>query len=174
MKHKGFTLIEILISVGIIAIVGAVISQSFFSIVRSNVKNELVQSVKQNGDVALDIMTRMIRNAHSVTSTCDTTGTTSSSITILNPNGNTSRFECFLDGTVARIASVSATKTEFLTNRNVSLGQDCVSALTFVCTMQANQKAQVQITFSLGQVGTPVNQYEQTSATFQATTAIRQ
>lgn len=173
-QQRGLTLIEILVSVGIIALVGIVISQGFFSIVRTNVKNELIKDVKENGDVALDVMTRMIRNSSSVTTTCSQSGTTTSSITILNPNGLSSTFTCALDSGIARIASVSASKTEYLTSRNVALGTNCTNALTFVCTSLANQKTSIKINFQLRQVGNSPDQFERVSDVFQSTVITRQ
>lgn len=172
--RQGFTLMEVLVSVGIIAIVGTVIAQSFFTMVRTNVKSELINNVKQNGDFSLDVMSRMVRNASSVTTTCSAAGTTTPSLTILNPNSYTTTFTCQLDGAVARIASVSAMRTEYLTSRNVSLGVDCTGTLTFVCTSLSNQKTQVQILFNLSQVGMPTDQFEKGNVTFQSTVTTRQ
>lgn len=173
MKN-GFTLMEILVSVGIIAIVGTVIAQSFFSMVRTNIKSELLNNIKQNGDFAVDVMSRMLHNAASVTTTCATTGTTTQSLAIQNSDGFTTTFSCVLDTNVARIASTSGSKTEYLTNRNVSLGVDCTNKLTFVCTSLPNQKTQVQVLFTLGQVGIPADQFEKASTAFQSTVISRQ
>lgn len=172
--RQGFTLMEILVSVGIIAIVGTVIAQSFFSMVRTNIKSELLNNIKQNGDFAVDVMSRMMRSAASVTTTCTSTGTTTQSLAIQNADGFTTTFNCVLDGNVARIASTSGSKTEYLTNRNVSLGADCTNTLTFVCTALPNQKTQVQVLFTLGQVGTPADQFEKASTSFQTTVVTRQ
>lgn len=172
--RKGFTLIEVLVSVGIIAIVGAVIAQSFFTMVRTNVKTELLNTMKQNGDFSLNVMSRMIRNANAVTTTCASTGTTTSSLSLLNTDGKSTQFRCQMDGSVARVASVSGTKTEYLTGRNVTLGIDCTNALTFVCTSSASQRTQVQILFRLSQLGTPIDQFEKGSTQFQTTVVTRQ
>ena len=171
---SGFTLIEVLVSVGIIALVGIVLSQGFFSMVRTNVMTELIKDVKQNGDVALDVMTRMVRNASAVTTVCSDSGTTTGSITIQNPNSYTTTFQCVLDSGVARIASVSAVKTEYLTSRNVALGVDCTNALTFVCTSLPVQKIGIKISFRLGQTGNSPDQFERVSDVFQATVTTRQ
>lgn len=171
---KGFTLMEILVSVGIIAIVGVVVAQSFFSVVRTNVKSERINAVKQDGDVALDVMNRMIRNAVSVTSTCSAGGSTLSSLSIVNPDGLSTQFRCELDGTIARIASVGGTKTEYLTGSNVTLGSDCTGTLTFVCTSTTSQKSSIEILFTLSQAGTAPDQFEKASTAFQATVLTRQ
>lgn len=165
---------EILVSVGIIAIVGTVVAQSFFTILRTNVKSERMNSVKQDGDVSLDVMTRMIRNALEVTSTCSIAGSTLDSLSITNPDGYSTLFRCELDGAITRIASVGGMKTEYLTSSNVSLGADCANKLTFVCTSLAVQKIEVQVLFTLAQAGTPQDQFEKASSSFQATVLTRQ
>lgn len=171
---RGFTLMELLVSVGIIAIVGVVVAQSFFSVVRTNVKSERINAVKTDGDIALDVMSRMIRNAASVTSTCSSAGSTLSSLSIVNPDGLSTQFRCELDGAISRIASVGGTKTEYLTGSNVTLGPDCTGRLTFVCTSTSSQKNNIQILFTLAQPGTAVDQFEKASTSFQATVLTRQ
>lgn len=171
---KGFTLIEILVSLGLISLVGVLIAQVFFTSVRTSVKTEILQETKESGDFALDVMARMIRNAASVTTVCSSSGTTTSSLTILNPNSFTTTFGCAIVGDAARIASVSATKTEFLTSESVTLGADCpASSLSFVCTALDNGKTSVKISFSLAQKGTPVSQFEKASTAFQTTVTTR-
>ena len=171
---RGFTLIEILVSVGIIAIVGSVIAQSFFSMVRTNVKTNLLTTVKQNGDFSLNVVSRMIRNATSVTTICSSGGTTTSSLSLLNNDGNSTTFNCQMDGTIARIASISATRTEYLTNKNVTLGNSCTDTLTFICTVYGDEKKEIQVLFTLSQLGAPEGQFEKASTAFQTTIVTRQ
>ena len=175
MKNiSGFTLMEVLVSVGIVAILGIVIVQTFFTTVRTSRKTEITRDVKQNGDFALDVMSRMVRSARMVTTVCSTNGTQTPTITIVNPDNYTTTFGCVVDGAVSRIASTSGLRTEYLTSRNVSLGVDCTNALTFICTGLASQKTSVQIKFTLGQVGTPVDQFEKGSSNFQTSVVTRQ
>ena len=172
--HSGFTLIELLVGVGLIALVGIFVSQIFFTTVRTSVKSELLKETKQSGDLALDVISRMIRNAASVTTACSESGTALSAISIKNPDSFITTFGCTPDASNARISSTSGTKTEFLTTGNVSLGADCASStLTFVCTALATQRTSVKITFSLTQVGTPVDQFEKASTSFQTTVTTR-
>ena len=174
-KKGGFTLLEIMVSIGIVAIMGVLISQVFFTTTRSNTKAELLKNIKQNGDFSVDIMGRMIRNANAITTTCAETGSTTSSIALSNPDGGSTAFGCLLDGTVMRIASTSAGRTDYLTNSGLTLGgTDCNGAsLSFVCTAPAGQPTTVAITFSLAQKGTPADQFDRASASFQTTAAIR-
>lgn len=171
----GFTLLEIMVSIGIVAIVGLLISQVFFTTTRTNSKTEVLKNIKQNGDFSLERVTDLVRNAREITSTCAEGGTTAASITFTNPDGGSTALGCLLDGTVTRIASVSAGSTDYLTDSALTLGgADCNAAsLTFVCTAPAGQPATVAITFSLAQKGTPPDQFDRASASFQTTVAIR-
>src|SRR5574341_1852665 len=132
----GFTLLEVLVAIGIMALVGTLIAQVFFTTTRSNTKVEITKDVKQSGDFAVEVMSRIIRNAVSITTVCAESGTTTSTITVTNLDERETTFGCLLDGTVTRIASTSGTRTDYLTPTNVTLGgANCgTSSLSFVCT----------------------------------------
>ncbi len=173
---KGFTLLELLISVTIIAGLSLLIAQSFFTTTRSNTKTEIIKDVKQNGDVGLGLMVNMIRASTQVGSLCAASGTTSSSLAIKNPDGGTTTFGCVFDSGVSRIASSSAA-IDYLTSTNVTLGgsacADAAMSLQFTCTSAASGGTTVKITFSLSQKGTPVNLFEKGQASFQTTVGLR-
>ncbi len=67
-KEKGFTLIEILMVVFLLGIIVVIGSNLFFSILKGASKAEITKEVKQNGDYALAVMERHLRNASSVES----------------------------------------------------------------------------------------------------------
>lgn len=173
--QSGFTILELIVSVGAIALMSMVLSQVFFSTLRTNTKTELLKDVKQNGDIAQETMVRMIQNAISVTSPCDAIGTESTSIDILNPDGATTTLGCALDGTVTRLASSSASNTYYLSSSNVSLGGTtcATSTIEFVCVGGAGRQSTVTISFSLAQKGTPVDQFEKASGAFQTSVTTR-
>lgn len=102
----GFTLIEILVSVTLIGIIGAISSQVFISGFKSQYKSEIIKEVKQNGDYALSVIERMVRNAadFSPDQLCNQDEST---LSIVNPDGYTTIFNC--DATNYNISSVSAT-----------------------------------------------------------------
>lgn len=175
-KQKyGFTLIEILVTITIIASVSVLIAQVFFTTTRVNTKTELLKDVKQNGQYALDVMSRMIRSAAGVTSECLAAGVPSKTITIKNANGDSTTFGCFYDSgnSVARIASVSAftAQSQNLTSQNVTLGgascADDAMTLRFTCTSSSDEPSKVAISFSLSQKGTPTDQFEKSSIQYQ-------
>lgn len=171
----GFTLLEVLVAVGVVGVASVLIAQVFFATTRSNTKTELLKNVKQNGDFAVGVVNRLIRNATAITTACSTTGTTTTTISLTNPDGNTTTLGCLLDGAVTRIASVSATATDYLTDSALTLGGSACngSSLSFVCTTPSGQPTTVTVSFTLSQKGTPVAQFEKSSASFQTTVAIR-
>jgi prepilin-type N-terminal cleavage/methylation domain-containing protein len=153
-SHAGFTLLETLIAITIAGSVGILIAQVFFTTTRANSKTEILKDVRQNGTYAVGIMERMVRSALRVETTCSDTGTEVNDITILNPDGNTTTFGCYEDGTVTRIASTSATNArEYLTSSSLTLGSDSCAdtamSLSIVCTASADQSSKVNISFSL-------------------------
>ncbi len=173
---KGFTLLEILVSVTIIAGLSILIAQAFFTTSRSNTKTEILKEVKQNGDIALGLMSRMIRESSQITSVCATAGTTSTSISVKNPDSGITTFGCSLDSAVTRIASSSGV-TDFLTSASVTLGgtgcTDAAMTLQFVCTALPGGGNTVKISFTLSQQGTPVALFQRAQSTFQTTVGVR-
>ncbi len=177
VKHsdrRGFSLLEVLVSVGIIAFLGTTLTQILFSITRSSAKTEVLKDVKQNGEFSLQLMERYIRNARTITSTCTASGTSLDSLSFVNPDGGTTSFYCLSDGKAIRIASSSASGVQFLTSNSVTLGASCAtSSLVFVCTASDDVPKSIHISFQLAQIGTPVDQFEKAGANFQTTILLR-
>lgn len=169
---KGFTLIEIIISLGIVAVLGLTISQIFISTVRTNTKTEILKEVKQNGEFAMETMVRMMQSAERITSAC--TGATTNSITILNPDGFSTTFGCVATGNLLRVASTSAS-TLYLTSASVTLGgSNCGSStLAFTCTSALGLPSTVIISMDVAQAGATPDQFEQASASFQTSVNTR-
>lgn len=188
-ENKGFTFIELLVTVGIIIVLTTVVAQILFSTIRSNTKSEVIREVKQNGDIAIDIMSRMMQQSLSVSvpppASCKDISVTpavqdsSGSITLTNIDSGSTTFECRMDDAhgVLRIASVSASETQYLTSQNLTLpGVDCnddPARLQFLCTSVAGKPSTVTLSFSLKQRGDPRNQYEKAQYSFQTTVHMR-
>lgn len=165
-KMRGFSLIEIIISVGVLAVVGTLLSHVFFTTTRTATKTDRVNDIKENGEFAIEIMTRLIRNAKSIDSS-NCTGSSTNTLLINNPEGTITTFSCPNN----RIASESVSLTEYLTNENVSA--DC-STLLFTCLSQPGAPPTVNISFSLDQVGpTPIDQFERARRSFQTSVTLR-
>jgi prepilin-type N-terminal cleavage/methylation domain-containing protein len=166
---NGFTLLEMLVSIVIIALLSIVLSQVFISTLRSNAKTEVLKEVKQSGDTAIDTLTRMVQNAQSVTCT------TNQSVAIVNPDGDTSTIACAQVSGNTRLASSSSTMTEYLSSASVSLGgTDCASStLHFTCATVSGLPTNVAVSFTLSQAGTVGDQFEKASESFQTSVSMR-
>lgn len=179
---QGFTLLELIVSVAAIALVSVVLSQVFFSTLRTNTKTEILKEVKQNGELVIGNMTRMVQNAQTIqniATVCSDTGVAAQTLTLTNPDQGTTTVGCREDivsgATITRIASTSASATIYLTGSNVTLGgTTCAqSSLQFVCKGGTGIPSTVSITFSLAQSGTPYDQFEKSSALFQTSVTMR-
>lgn len=161
----GFTLIEVLMVVFLLGIVVVIGSNLFFSILKGASKAEVEKEVKQNGDYAMNVMERMVRNAQNCSEA-------SGILTITNPDGNWSEFKCLPDEGVTKIASESALGTGYLTGKNVTLGTSCPGSLSFSCD-QTKTPPVVNISFDLSQKGTVTRPEEKAQIHFQTTVGLR-
>jgi len=173
--QNGFTLLEMVVSLAIISIVSLVLSQVFILALRTNTKTEVLKDVKQNGEIAMETMVRMIQSAEQVTSACSDTGATLSSLVIVNDDGGVTTLGCSVDGTSTRISSTSAQGTSYLTSGNVTLGDSsCAGAtLLFTCYGASGVPTSVTISFSLSQAGVGGQAFEQSNESFQTTATMR-
>jgi prepilin-type N-terminal cleavage/methylation domain-containing protein len=168
---KGFTLVEMLFVILVLGIVINLGSNLLFTILRGATKVELEKEVKQNGDYAMNVMERMVRNARRV----DSCG--SGSLQIDNPDGGTTTFLCLYDEGAGKIASQSgAFPAQALTGKEVTVasGSDCTtSSLSFACTSLPQVPQTVDIFFTLwaGTAGGAPEQRAQVS--FQTTVSLR-
>lgn len=62
-SSKGFTLIELVATMGILLIVSIIVGNVYFTALRGASKTDTLSTVRQNGEVALSIMTKAIRHA---------------------------------------------------------------------------------------------------------------
>ncbi len=177
MKN-GFTLLEILISVGILAVATTLIVQVLFTTTRVNTKTGLVSDVKQNGEFALDSMERAIRASTSIPGFCELGATSTTSALITDANNNSITYACVSDGTAARIASVSSTGIRYLTSANVTISDSgspgCDdSTLIFSCPDSNGIASPLTIRFTLVQLGATTSAFAAARSTFETTVSIR-
>lgn len=155
-KKQGFTLIEVLMIVFIMGIVAVIGGNMLFSIMKGTSKAEITKEVKQNGDYAIGVMERMIRNAQN----CKSNG----GVTIKNPDGKFTNFFCETVAGATRIASNSGV---FLTSDNVT-ASNCI----FSCDATKTPPI-VNISFDLSQKGTDLRPEEKAQVRFQRTVSLR-
>lgn len=160
LKTKGFTLIEILVVISILAIIVAIGSMSFFGLLKGSRKSKTMTLVKQNGNYALGVMAKMVRNAREVTSIC---GGSDDSITILNPDGNETTFDCGSETISSNSANIVSDQVRIDPG---SCSFDCQSGGLVYPDV-------VTISFTLKQAGDPTRPEEQASIDFETRVTLR-
>lgn len=71
INKKGFTLIEVLVSVAIIGVLVTMAATIFINTVRSAKKADIINEARQNASLVLDSLQRDVRNASSATISAD-------------------------------------------------------------------------------------------------------
>lgn len=188
-RFSGFTLLELLVSAGVLALVSVIIVQVIFTTVRMSARAELLKEMKQTGSVSMETVKRMIQNAKRITSACD--GTPQSTLTFSNFDGGETELRCAQDTSyggydVYRIASYSAalSSTEYLSSGNVTLvtnsgvagcGADNSpdAAFYFICLPDDTNHVTVTAVFRVRQQNTVTGIFEGDAETFQSTTVTR-
>jgi prepilin-type N-terminal cleavage/methylation domain-containing protein len=167
-KNKGFTLVEILVSIGLLAIVATVGSNMFFTTFRSSAKTKALTTVKQNGDYALSIMERTIRGAEEVieNSDGDICEQSMNKVKLKNLDGSEIEFACLDEGTATGYIASDSSR---LVSTEVKL-----DACSFGCSSEGEFYPQaVNIDFTLSQAADEVRLEERASAEFETTVTTR-
>lgn len=171
---KGFTLIEMLVMVAIMVTVGSLAAIIFFTTLKGASKSDVIREVKQNGEYALSVMERMIRNAKSIEAVgnCLVKGGCSSGIgtclKIKNPDNQTTTFMMEPVGSLLKIAANSG---NYLTNDKVKLVSP--PGLIFICTANSGKPDVVTIRFTLSQAASSARPEETASIPFETTVSLR-
>ncbi len=63
---KGFTLVEVLVVIGVLSIIGVIVLTIFSRSLRGSNKAQILSSIKQNGQVVLENMDKTFRSADNV------------------------------------------------------------------------------------------------------------
>jgi prepilin-type N-terminal cleavage/methylation domain-containing protein len=180
-KYHGFTLIEVLVSVVIIAILGVVIMQSFVTTIKTSAKTEIIKDVKQNGDFVIDIITRKIHNAVSmncsdsnklVLTTRDAANINVVTEYSASENAGTCRIQA-----VETVGSNPSTTT-YLSSQNLTLGTTLCSTRFQIpangCLIIAGTHSRATFEFSLTKKPTAnaFANYENSAQKFSATVSL--
>lgn len=100
-RLRGFTLIEILVSLMIFAILAVVANQILFTTLRGTSKSEVEARVRGEGNYALSVMERALHSSRGIVS-CS-----SNKVEYLDEQGLRAKFICFTSGD-SKVASGSA------------------------------------------------------------------
>ncbi|MFZ2024959.1 MAG: prepilin-type N-terminal cleavage/methylation domain-containing protein [Microgenomates group bacterium] len=178
--RSGFTLLELLVSAGVLSLVSVIIAQVIFTTVRLSARTEMMKEMKQNGGMAMDVVKRMIQNAKEISMVCD--GAPRSVLTMTNYDGGETTISCekdavYADYDIFRIASYSSTlqTTTHLSSGNVTLvttgGEASCgvadtegASLYFTCT----DDTFITVLFRLRQRNTATGIFEGEQETFQS------
>ncbi len=185
---KGFTLLELLVSIGVLGLISAVIAQIIFTTVKMNQKTENIKEMKQTAAGAMETMVRMIQSSSDILSVCD--GSAIETLDIVNPGGGQTTFKCLKDTAygsinIFRIASVGADLSQtYLTSGNVGLvkpngyagchvspGVD--PSLWFTCSSVSGKTKSVNIYFRIRPKNISTSTWEETENLFQSTVVTR-
>ncbi len=161
-KELGFTLIEIVVVVGVLGIIVIFGASLFFTILRSSTKTRILAEVKQNGNFAMGVMERMIRNAKRIEGG-------GASITIVNPDNGVTVFSCEDIGGELKLASNSAS----LVAEDKVRVNDCAGVFSVTFGEAGLNPDKVTIDFTLLQSGTPTRVEEQASINFRTKITLR-
>lgn len=158
--QKGFTLVEMVVSIGIFSVVIIMGTLMMVSTIRASKKASAVALVRNEGTSALNIMTSYIRYASAATCT------STSSITITPSNGGQIIFNC---GTVDNVNYYIASNSARLTSGNVN-----VSSCSIFPNCEPNTSVtSIDIYFSLTKTGTSLPIEQTASSDFGTTVVLR-
>jgi prepilin-type N-terminal cleavage/methylation domain-containing protein len=175
LTRSGFTLMETLVSLGVLAIIVLVTISTFLTVMVKQSKVEVVKAVESDGKYAMRLMLFMIRNCRDILEntagqTCPGGATSMSSIKIQNPDDGETEFFC-ASGHIASASAFPDGATEYyeLTSSEVSL-VDC----NFSCTPgEFNKPDKVEIGFTLSQAGSSGRVEEEASLDFHSAVTTR-
>lgn len=141
-KQKAFTLLELLVTSSITALLMLVISSLFITFLATAYKSRISQNLRESGNNAMTQMVEMIRSASEVSSACNQDQPLDY-IDIVNQDG----LNTIIKEEDNRIASISANSKFYLTESN--LNPDYVSNLIFTCYPTPEGKKYIEISFTL-------------------------
>lgn len=152
-RQSGFTLIELVVTVGLLSLLMITVSAMFMTTLNSNLRTQVRQQIKDEGAFILERFEFMLRNA-STLSASQTCEANLSQISFVNPDGNQTTFS--LDNN--RIASVSAVTGGNSTTYPLHNASTVASGLNFDCGRNPSGEYYVDISFNLENSDTQIEE----------------
>lgn len=166
--RSGFTLIELILYVGLLSSMMLVLSLFFSIAVSVRIKNQTVSEVEQQGLQVMQIMSQTIRNASSVNSPLPGLSSSTLSLSLATSSDISSVF--FATSSILYMREGVASSVS-LTNNKVAISGLLFSALS---VSSSTTPGTVRIVFSLSHLNpSGRNEYDYTK-TFYTTAALRQ
>ncbi len=146
INEKGFTLVELLAAIIVLVSVGTIITSIVVSTLRGTNKTNTLTSVRQNGDFAISLMSKMIRDAKSLDEVPGGTTYTSTSCVVSVPGPLTPtpvptsytsiKFTSFDGGSTLFTCDVSGNKITSNSATLIDATAISLSSCSFSCTRQ--------------------------------------
>jgi len=95
--ENGYSLMEVLMAIGVFSLLAVLVTQTLAITLRSAKKSDSDSRVRTTLDYAITVMERQLRNANSITSTCENGGTTLSQISYIDAYDVPASFSCIDD-----------------------------------------------------------------------------
>jgi len=162
--EKGFTLVELLVVVGLVLIIGTVGTSIITSVLRSYNKAQIINEIEQNGNYVLSLMESQIRNARSVV--CDSGGPNCLKVNVTPQGGIAFSFE-IATGTIGVVRK----DAEVLTNDDWQTGVDVVISGTSASHFNVSGN-KVEIVLQLRQAPNAPGRVDYQAATTLRTTVV--
>lgn len=145
-KNKGFTLLELLVVITVVAVISVAGVGLFYQALRGGGKAQALKELDQNAQLVINLMEFHIRNARDIVDVsgadCPATG---DSLSITGFDGLVTTYDLTAEGKIASNGAEISSQSVEVTN------------LVFECTRQTGTPDQVMITFTVGyKVGTEV------------------
>ena len=171
LNSNGFTLIEALISISILGIVGLIAMNILSRTFQGSSKSSLIGDVKQNGEIALNILDKTIRTSDAMI--CSVSNSTESILAIYTKDGQYLRFKivnqpvdksyngyiqedmpqvtnpALANSSLCDFGAYPENQKYFLTDNNTQTGVSVISG-NFTVNKNAGFKDLVNISFDLG------------------------
>ena len=147
-------------------ILAVLVTNSLFSILKSNTKANIMKEIRQNGAYALDVMDKTISSGRKIEK-CEL-----SELIVTDVGNQQITFSC-LTQLISGLTQISlASGSARLTSTNITLENCNVFTCEEIESGEGFEKA-VTISFTLKQLGTPVRSEETAQETFTKTIFLR-
>lgn len=171
-NNLGFTLLDLLTTIVVLIAIGTIIGAILFSSLRGTNKTNTITNVRQNGNYAISLMSKAIRDGSRLDTPypCVSPEPSYQSVTIVTATDDKTTFSCSLiSGTISQ-KNGSDNAASILDTNVVSIqSQSCY----FTCNQtSSSDPPTIGINFTLTQKGTPFYE-KQASIAFQTSVTMR-
>lgn len=173
---KGYTLIELVVVVGILVIISSLVTGILYTTLRSTTKTTVTTNVSQNGSYAMSTITNIITSSSEVLNVGERDNFTDctndpwgKSIELQRLDGGVTTLVCTYTGSIAS-QSADGSSFDLLNTEQVKTTNNC----SFTCKQStAYDTPVIEISFSLIDKNTSSFKEDQASADFDTSVVLR-